>query len=76
MLTPADTFDTLRLVGRAFSDDRATNVVSRHEPILWLAPTVKREVKHALLTVLKDSQVFKLEGRELISSKAGGGGGS
>ena len=69
--TPAGTFDTLRLVGKGFVENQTTNTVSRHERILWLAPAVKREVKHELRTVLKDGQVFKVEGRELVSFKAG-----
>ena len=69
--TPAGRFDTLRMVGKGFTTNETTNSVSRQERIIWLAPAVKREVKHEIRTVLKNNQVFRVEGRELTSFKAG-----
>jgi hypothetical protein len=39
----------------------------------WLAAAVKREVKHEIRTVLRNGQPFKVEERELVAFKAGGG---
>ena len=71
--TPAGRFDTLRVVAKGFANNESLNVVSRQERILWLAPAAKREVKHEIRTFLKNNQVFKSEGRELVSFTAGGG---
>jgi len=70
--TPAGRFDTLRLVAKGFLDNQTTNVVSRQERIIWLAAAAKREVKQEIRTVLKNGQVFRVEGRELVEFKAGG----
>ncbi len=70
--TPAGKFDTLRLVAKGFANNLSTNVISRQERIIWLAPAVKREVKHEIRTILKNNQIFKSEGRELVAFKAGG----
>lgn len=69
--TPAGRFDTLRLVGKGFTTNETTNIVSRQERIIWLAPAAKREVKYEIRTVLKNNQVFRVEGRELTAFKAG-----
>ena len=71
--TPAGKFDTLRLVAKGFANNLTNNVISRQERILWLAPAAKREVKHEIRTLLKNGQIFKSEGRELVAFKAGGG---
>lgn len=71
--TPAGKFDTLRLVAKGYANNLSTGNISRHERNVWLAPAVKREVKHELRTILKNNQVFKVEGRELVAFKAGGG---
>ena len=39
---------------------------------LLARPAAKREVKHEIRTILKNGQVFKVEGRELVAFKAGG----
>jgi hypothetical protein len=69
--TPAGKFDTLRLVAKGFTTNETTNTVSRQERIIWLAPAAKREVKQEIRTVLKNNQVFRVEGRELVAFKAG-----
>lgn len=71
--TPAGKFDTLRLVAKGFVNNETTNNISRQERIIWLAPAAKREVKHEIRTVLKNGQLFRVEGRELIAFKAGTG---
>lgn len=71
--TPAGSFDTLRLVASGDATNQTTSQVSRHERVVWLAPAVKREVRHEIRTVLRNGQVFRVEGRELVSFKAGGG---
>ena len=71
--TPAGKFDTLRLVAKGFVNNETTNNISRQERIIWLAPAVKREVKHEIRTVLKNGQLFRVEGRELTAFKAGPG---
>ena len=70
--TPAGRFDTLRLVAKGFLDNQTTNVVSRQERIIWMAAAAEREVKQEIRTVLKNGQVFRVEGRELVEFKAGG----
>lgn len=70
--TPAGKFDTLRLVAKGFANNLTMNVISRQERIIWLAPTAKREVKQEIRTILKNNQIFKSEGRELVAFKAGG----
>ena len=71
--TPAGKFDTLRLVAKGFANNETIGGISRQERILWLAPAAKREVKHEIRTLLKNGQIFKSEGRELVAFKAGGG---
>lgn len=71
--TPAGRFDTLRLVGKGFVDNETTGArPARHERTVWLAPAAKREVKHEIRTFLPNGQIFRVEGRELVSFKAGG----
>ena len=71
--TPAGKFDTLRLVAKGFVNNETTNTISRQERIIWLAPAAKREIKYEIRTVLKNGQLFRVEGRELIAFKAGAG---
>ena len=71
--TPAGKFDTLRLVAKGFANNLTNNVISRQERIIWLAPAVKRELKHEIRTVLKNGEVFRVEGRELVAFNAGRG---
>ena len=69
--TPAGKFETLRLVAKGYANNETTNTISRHERIVWLAPAVKREVRQEIRTFLKNNQVFKVEGRELVAFSAG-----
>jgi len=69
--TPAGKFDTLRLVAKGYANNLTTGAISRQERVLWLAPAAKREVKHEIRTILRNNQVFKSEGRELVAFKAG-----
>ena len=69
---PAGKFDTLRLVAKGFANNLTTGAISRQERVLWLAPAVKREVRHEIRTILKNNTIFKSEGRELVAFKAGG----
>ncbi|MEO8807053.1 MAG: hypothetical protein ABI433_13315 [Burkholderiaceae bacterium] len=69
--TPAGKFDTLRLVAKGYANNLTTGHISRQERIVWLAPAAKREVRHEIRTILKNNQVFKSEGRELVAFKAG-----
>ncbi|MEO8527109.1 MAG: hypothetical protein ABI460_20435 [Caldimonas sp.] len=69
--TPAGKFDTLRLVSKGFSFNETNNVTARQERIIWLAPAVKREVKYEIRSILKNNQIFRAEGRELVAFKAG-----
>jgi hypothetical protein len=69
--TPAGRFDTLRLVAKGYANNDTTNNRSRHERIVWLAPAVKREVRHEIRTFLRNNQIFKVEGRELVAFTAG-----
>lgn len=71
--TPAGRFDTLRLVAKGYANNQTTNVVSVHQRTIWLAPAVKREVKHEIRTLLSNGQPFRVEGRELTEFKAAGG---
>ncbi len=71
--TPAGRFDTLRLVAKGYVNNDTQNTRSKHERILWLAPAVKREVRHEIRTFLRNNQIFKVEGRELVAFTAGGG---
>lgn len=71
--TSAGRFDALRLVGKGFVNNETTGQIgSRHERIVWLAPAVKREVKHEIRICLKNGNIFRVEGRELTAFKAGG----
>lgn len=72
--TPAGRFDTLRLEAEGFVTNDTNNTVSGHERVIWLAPAVKREVKHEIRTRLRNGQLFRVEGRELTEFKAGSGG--
>ncbi len=69
--TPAGRFDTLRLVAAGFVDNLTTNNNNRHERVIWLAPVIKREVKHEIRTVQRTGVPFRVEGRELVEFKAG-----
>jgi hypothetical protein len=69
--TPAGRFDTLRLVASGFVDNLTTNNNNRHERVIWLAPAIKREVKHEIRTVQRTGVPFRVEGRELVEFKAG-----
>lgn len=74
--TAAGRFDTLRLMATGFS----TNLTSpqdskggnRHERVIWLAPAIKRELKHEIRTWVNRGAPFRVEGRELVAFKAGG----
>ena len=70
--TPAGKFDTLKLVAKGYANNETTGAISRQERIYWMASAAKREVKHEIRTVLKNGQVFRVEGRELVAFKAGG----
>ena len=70
--TAAGKFDTLKLVAKGYANNETTGNIARQERIYWLAPAAKREVKHEIRTILKNGQVFKVEGRELVAFKAGG----
>ena len=75
--TAAGRFDTLRLVAAGYSTN-LTNAQSsrqgnRHERVIWLAPAAKREVKHEIRTWVNQGAPFRVEGRELVAFKAGGG---
>ena len=72
--TPAGRFDTLRLEAEGFATNDTNSTVSGHERVIWLAPAVKREVKHEIRTRLRNGQLFRVEGRELTEFKAGSGG--
>jgi len=69
--TPAGKFETLRVVAKGYANNETNGSVSRHERIVWLAPAVKRELKHEIRTFLKNGQLFKVEGRELLAFSAG-----
>ncbi len=71
--TAAGKFETLRLVGKGFVNNETTNVISRQERVIWLAPAAKREVRYEIRTVLKNGQIFRSEGRELTAFKSGPG---
>ena len=70
--TAAGKFETLRLKASGYAYNDTTNQSSAHERLIWLAPTAKREVKHEIRTVLRNGQVFRVEGRELVAMKVGG----
>ena len=70
--TPAGKFDTLRLVAKGYANNDTQNTRSKHERIIWLAPAVKREVRHEVRTFQRNNQIFKVEGRELVAFTAGG----
>ncbi len=69
--TAAGKFDTLRLVAKGFTKNEDTGAVSRQERIIWVAPAAKREVKYEIRTILKNGNIFRVEGRELTAMKAG-----
>jgi Protein of unknown function (DUF3108) len=71
--TPAGKFETLRVVAKGYANNETVGTISRNERTVWLAPAVKREVKHEIRTFLKNGQLFKVEGRELVAFTAGGG---
>jgi hypothetical protein len=71
--TPAGKFDTLRLVAKGYANNETTNTISRHERTVWLSPAAKREVRYEIRTFLKNNQVFRVEGRELVAFTPGGG---
>jgi hypothetical protein len=72
--TPAGAFDTLRLKAAGYANNDTTNQSSRHERLVWLAPAVKREVKHEIRTIQRNGQPFRVEGRELLEFQPGAGG--
>ena len=69
--TAAGKFDTLRLVAKGFTKNEDTGAVSRQERIVWVSPVAKREVKYEIRTILKNGNIFRVEGRELTAFKAG-----
>ena len=75
--TAAGRFDTLRLVASSCSTNltnaQASSKGNRHERVIWLAPAVKREVKHEIRTRVNQGAPSRVEGRELVVFKSGGG---
>lgn len=71
--TAAGRFDTLRLVAKGYVNNQTTNSVGVHQRTIWLAPAAKREVKYEIRTLLGNGRPFRVEGRELLAFKAGGG---
>ena len=69
--TPAGKFDTLRLVSKGFSFNETNNAIARQERIVWLSPVARREVKYEVRSILKNNQIFRAEGRELVAFKPG-----
>jgi hypothetical protein len=70
--TPAGRFDTLRLEAKGFATNETNNNnVSGHERVIWLAPAAKREVRHEIRTRLRNGQLFRVEGRELMEFSPG-----
>ena len=70
--TPAGRFDALRLKATGFATNETNNgKPSGHERIVWLAPAVKRELKHEIRTLLGNGSVFRVEGRELMEFSPG-----
>ncbi len=69
--TPAGRFETLRLEANGFATNDTNNTVSGHERVIWLAPAAKREVRHEIRTRLRNGQLFRVEGRELMEFSAG-----
>jgi hypothetical protein len=67
--TPAGRFDTLRVVAKGWVNNLTTNINSRHERVIWLAPAVRREVKHEIRTFLPNGRPYRVEGRELLAFK-------
>ena len=69
---PAGRFDAFKLVARGNYLSETQNVRGGHERIVWLAPAVKREVKHEIRSLLlHNSQPNRVEGRELMEFTAG-----
>ena len=70
--TPAGRFDALRLMATGFATNETNNnSVSGHERVVWVAPAVKRELKHEIRTLTRNGKVFRVEGRELMEFRAG-----
>ncbi|MCE9657386.1 MAG: DUF3108 domain-containing protein [Burkholderiales bacterium] len=69
--TPAGKFDTLRIVAKGFSANETNGTGARHERVLWVAPAAKREVKYEIRSILKNGNIFRVEGRELTAMKTG-----
>ena len=70
--TPAGRFDALRLMATGFATNETNNnSVSGHERVIWLAPAVKREIKHEIRTLTRNGNRFRVEGRELMEFRAG-----
>ena len=70
--TPAGRFDALRLMATGFATNETNNnSVSGHERVVWVAPAVKRELKHEIRTLTRNGKVFRVEGRELVEFSAG-----
>ena len=69
--TPAGKFDTLRISAKGFTSNETTGGGARHERVIWLSPAAKREVKQEIRSILKNGNIFRVEGRELVAFKAG-----
>lgn len=72
--TPAGTFDTLRLKAEGWAHNDTNNQQARHERVIWLAPAVKREVRHEFRSFTRQGQPSRVEGRELLEFQPGAGG--
>jgi hypothetical protein len=70
--TPAGKFDTLRISAKGFTSNETTGGGARHERVIWLSPAAKREVKHEIRSILKNGNIFRVEGRELVAFKGRG----
>ena len=69
--TPAGKFDTLRISAKGFTSNETTGGGARHERLIWVSPAAKREVKQEIRSILKNGNIFRVEGRELVAFKAG-----
>jgi len=69
--TAAGKFDTLRISAKGFSNNETNGTGARHERIVWVSPAAKREVKYEIRSILKNGNIFRVEGRELTAFKAG-----
>lgn len=69
--TPAGKFETLRISAKGFTANETTGGGARHERVIWLSPTAKREVRQEIRSILKNGNIFRVEGRELVAFKTG-----